>query len=209
MENFVITVGRRFGSGGRELGQLLAKRLNIAYYDKELLIEAAKKAGLNIQLFEKNDEKFPRFLNGLFTFAQGYATGATYTGASPVSSDGVYHVLADFMRETASKESCVIVGRTADYILRDNPRCVNIFVHAPLDHCVRRILERADEKDEQKARNRAEKTNKLRAEYYNFFTDKHWGDSSSYDLTIDTSLMPMDAVADTVIDYLRHRGILS
>ncbi|MCF0214192.1 MAG: cytidylate kinase-like family protein [Muribaculaceae bacterium] len=208
MENYVITIGRRFGSGGRELGQLLAKRLGISYYDKELLFEAARKAGLSPEFFEQNDERFPRFLNGLFTFAQGYATGAAYTGASPISSDGVYHNLAQFMRETAEKESCIFVGRTADFVLREHPRCVNIFVHAPMEHCVKRIVSRCDVKSEDKARSLAEKTNKLRAAYYNFFTDKRWGDSASYDLTIDTSIMPMDKIADTVIDYLRHRGIL-
>lgn len=209
MNNFVITIGRQFGSGGRELGKLLAKKLGINYYDKELLAHAAERSGLSSEFFERHDERFPRFINGLFSFAQGYQPINSYAGGSAISSDSVYSAMDKLIRELAEKESCVIVGRTADYILRNHPRCVNLFVHAPIDHCVNRIMERGDINDADKARTLAQRTNKLRANYYNFYSDKRWGDASSYHLTLDSSAMPMDALADTVVDYLRHRGLIS
>ena len=207
-DNFVITVGRQFGSGGRELGHMLAEKLGIAYYDKDLLAEAAQRKGLSSEFFEKNDERFPRFINGIFSFAQGYQPINSYAGGSAISCDSVYQAVDELIRHLAESESCVIVGRTADYILREHPRCVNIFVHAPMDHCVERIMRRGDMGSADKARAMAQKTNKLRANYYNFYTDKRWGAAESYHMTIDSSLMPMEQVAETVIDYLRRRGLV-
>ncbi len=203
--NFVITIGRQFGSGGRELGKLLAKKLGIKYYDKELLCEAAKNAGVSEEFFEKSDEKFPRFFSGLLSFTMGYNPYTLYSGSTSISDDSLYKSQSDFIRSVADKESCVIVGRSANYVLRDHPRCVNVFVHAPIEECVKRIMKRGDKPTEEKARAMAEKTNKLRANYYNFYTDKTWGDASSYDLTIDSSLLPMEDVAETIIEYIRRR----
>ena len=204
-KNYVITIGRQFGSGGRELGKLLANKLGIAYYDKEMLCEAAKNAGVSPEFFEKSDEKFPKFFNGMFSFSMGYSPYTLYTGSTSISDDSLYRAQSDFINSVAHKHSCVIVGRSADYILRDHPRCINIFVHAPIEACVDRIMRRGDKTTREHARALAEKTNKLRASYYNFYTDKVWGDAKSYDLSIDSSLMPMDDVAEVVCDYLRRR----
>jgi len=207
-EPYVITVGRQFGSGGRELGRALAEALEIEYYDKELLVESAKLAGVNPEYFEKKDERFPTFLQGLFSFSMGVTPMCYYTGASSISDDGLYKSISDFLLKTSKEKSFVVVGRSADYILRKHPRCVNIFIHAPLEECVRRITARNDAIDEAKAAAMAKKTNKWRAEYYNFFTDKTWGDAKSYDLTIDSSLMSMENNVKLVKEYLRLRGII-
>ena len=132
-EPFVITVGRQFGSGGRELGKALAEALEIEYYDKELLVESAKLAGVNPEYFEKKDERFPTFLQGLFSFSMGVTPMCYYTGASSISDDGLYKSISDFLLKTSREKSFVVVGRSADYILREHPRCVNIFVHAPME----------------------------------------------------------------------------
>lgn len=203
--NLVITIGRQFGSGGRELGKKLADRLGIKYYDKELLCEAAKNAGVSEEFFEKSDEKFPRFFSGLFSFTMGYNPYTLYSGSTSISDDSLYKAQSDFIRSVADKESCVIVGRSADYVLRDHDRVVNLFVHAPIDDCVKRIMRRGDKTSEEKARAMAEKTNKLRANYYNFYTDKNWGDASSYDLTFDSSLMDMDDIVEVVAEYINRR----
>lgn len=150
--NFVITIGRQFGSGGRELGKKLADKLGIRYYDKELLCEAAKNAGVSEEFFEKSDEKFPRFFSGLFSFTMGYNPYTLYSGSTSISDDSLYKAQSDFIRSVADKESCVIVGRSADYVLRDHPRCVNVFVHAPVEECVKRIMGRGDKPTEEKAR---------------------------------------------------------
>lgn len=207
-EPFVVTVGRQFGSGGRELGKALADELGIAYYDKELLVESAKLAGVNPDFFHKKDERFPTFLQGLFSFSMGITPICYYTGASSISDDGLYKSISDFLLQQAAKESFVVVGRTSDYILRDHPRCVNIFLHAPMEDCVKRIMKRNDALDAAKAESIARKTNKWRADYYNFFTDKSWGHAKSYDLTIDTSRMPMEANVEMVKNYLRLRGYI-
>ncbi len=207
-EPYVITVGRQFGSGGRELGRALAEALEIEYYDKELLVESAKLAGVNPEYFEKKDERFPTFLQGLFSFSMGVTPMCYYTGASSISDDGLYKSISDFLLKTSKEKSFVVVGRSADYILRKHPRCVNIFIHAPLEECVRRITARNDAIDEAKAAAMAKKTNKWRAEYYNFFTDKTWGDAKSYDLTIDSSLMSMENNVKLIKEYLRLRGII-
>ncbi|MCM1519490.1 MAG: cytidylate kinase-like family protein [Lachnoclostridium sp.] len=206
--NFVITIGRQFGSGGRELGKLLASELGIDYYDKELLVESAKLAGVNPKFFEERDEKFPSFLNGIFSFSMGCTPMCYYTGASAISDDGLYKAMSDFLTSTARKSSFVVVGRSADYILRHHPGCVNIFVHAPMEECVRRITSRNDAIDHDKAKALAERTNKWRAEYYNFFTDKKWGDAASYHLTIDSSSLPMTEIVALIKDYLQRRGII-
>ncbi len=203
--NFVITIGRQFGSGGRELGRLVAEKLGIEFYDKELLLEAAKNAGVSVDFFERNDEKFPRFLSGMFSFTMGYSPYNTYAGSSSISADTLYRVQSDLIHSLAEKHSCVIVGRSADYVLRDFPRCVNIFVHAPMEDRIERIMRRGDCADAAHARDLAEKTNKLRASYYNFYTDKEWGDAASYHLTVDSGAMPMESIANLVCNYVRSR----
>ena len=204
-EKYVITVGRSFGSGGRALGRMIADRLGIAFYDKELLVKAAEKAGMSPEYFERNDERVPRFISGLFSFNHGYSTMPFYSGSSSISSDSIYQAQCDFSHEIASDGPCVIVGRSADYVLRDIDNVVNIFVHARMDDCVRRILERADTLTADEARSLAERTNKVRAAFYNFYTDKRWGAASTYDLTLDSSLLPLEECADFVIDYLYRR----
>lgn len=202
--NYVITVGRRMGSGGRALGRMLADRLGIDFYDKELLLDAAKRSGLSPDVFRRNDERRPHFINGLFSFNMGMSALATYTSTS-ISDDALYKAQCDFIHEIAQKGPCVIVGRTADYVLRDTPNVINIFVHADLDDCARRITERDPGVTFEQARRFAEKTNKLRAGFYNFYTDKRWGDSSAYDLSFNSSTTTLTDIADMVIDYVRRR----
>lgn len=207
--HYIITIGRSFGSGGRDLGHRLAKRLGISYYDKELLREAARHSGLDEALFQKNDERAPGFLSGILPMSMGYNALAWYAGHNTAGSEGVYRAQSDFIREVASQQPCVIVGRTSDYILRDFPGVVNIFLHAPEEQCIERIMRRGDCKSIDEARSIMRKTNKLRAEFYNFYTDRTWGDSASYHLSIDTSKLDMDDIVDLVVAYLDKRCLLS
>lgn len=203
----IITIGRSFGAGGRELGQKLAGLLGYDYYDKELLVDAARNAGLDTTIFEKNDERAPGFLSGVLSMSMGYSALAWYTGPNSAGGESVYRAQSDFMRRVASQGPCVIVGRTADYVLRDFPGTVNIFLHAPEDVCIRRIMDRGDCDKPEKARSILRKTNRLRAEFYNFYTDRTWGDSATYDITFDTSKLPVDAIASLVIAYIEARGL--
>lgn len=203
--NFVITIGRQFGSGGRELGKLLASTFGIEYYDKELLQEAAKQAGMCPEIFAQSDERAPSFLSGIFAVGVGYNPASCYSCSSSLTSDGVYNAQSEFIRKIANEKSCVIVGRSADYVLREHPRCVNIFVHSSQEDCIERIMRRGDRPTPEQARSIAHKTNKLRANYYNFYTDKRWGDAASYDLTINTSLLKMEDSVAIIAEYIRRR----
>lgn len=206
MENdktYVIAIGRQFGCGGREIGQLIAKGLGVAYYDKELLSEAAKSSGVNEDFFEAADERSPRFFSSLWSFNLGYNTGAYFIGDTPLSDDSIYRAQSEVMTQLADRGPCVIVGRTADYLLRDHCKVVSVFVHSSIEDRVQRIMSRDDAKTEKEAREKAEKKNKLRAEYYNFYTDKKWGDAASYDLSIDTSLLGTQATAMFIIDFVK------
>lgn len=206
MKKFVITIGRQFGSGGRELGHKLAERFSIGYYDKKLLWEAASRAGMSREIFEKNDERMPRLIGSSVGFSMGYGQLPWYNGEA-MMTDSIYNSLADVMEHLADTAPCVIVGRSADYVLRDHavPK-VSLFVHAPMDVRIKRILSRSEDiKQTNAARNLAEKTDKLRAAYYNFYTDKKWGDAASYDLTLDSSVLSMDDICDIVALYIRKR----
>lgn len=203
MENFVITVGRQMGSGGRELGRLLAERLGVEFFDKKLLLEAAQASGLIPELMERDDERGPGLFSGAMAFTMGLMGQASVGSAA--GHDAVYRAQSEVIRRLGQEKSCVIVGRTADYVLRDHPRCINIFVSAPEDECVKRLLGRGDKQTEADARSMVRKVNKLRASYYNFYTDRQWGMASTYDLTVNSALMPMEELADFVADYVRRR----
>ena len=148
----------------------------------------------------------PRLIGSSVGFSMGYGQLPWYNGEA-MMTDSIYNSLADVMEHLADTAPCVIVGRSADYVLRDHavPK-VSLFVHAPMDVRIKRILSRSEDiKQTNAARNLAEKTDKLRAAYYNFYTDKKWGDAASYDLTLDSSVLSMDDICDIVALYIRKR----
>lgn len=204
-DKYTITIGRQFGSGGRLIGQALAKDLGIEYYDKALLVEAARHAGMSTELFERKDEKAPSFFGGIMSLNMGYSTYSMYPGGSSISDDALYRAQSDVIRSLADRSSCVIVGRSADYALRDRKNVINVFIHAPIEERVRRIMERGDAATPEQARQIAEKNNKLRAAYYNFYTDKKWGHASSYDLTIDSSRITIDQAVELIRHFIELR----
>ena len=204
-DKYVITIGRTFGSGGRALGRAIADKLGIGFYDKQLLVKAAEKAGYNIEYIEKNDERAPSVMGSSIPFSFGFYPMSWIGNPGGGGSDSTYSAQCDLMHELAESEPCVIVGRSADYVLRDLPNVVNIFVHAPIEECVRRITSRGDVTRETDAKALAERTNKRRANFYNFYTDKRWGYAESYDLCVNSALMPIDALADYVIEFIKQR----
>ena len=204
-KKYVITIGRQYGSGGREIGRMLADELGIRYYDKELLTEAAKSSGVNQELFEAADERTPSFFSNLWSFNLGFNSGAYLLGNTPLSDDSIYSAQCAVMKQLAEKSSCVIVGRSADYVLRTHPRLVSIFIHASLDARVARIMRRNDCDTVDAAKSLAAKKDKLRSSYYNFYTDKTWGDAASYDLSIYSSKLSSQEVCKVIVDYVRLR----
>lgn len=204
-EKFVITIGRQFGSGGHDIGKSLAEKLGVKFYDKELLLEAAKEIGINPELFTKTDEKLPSFYLGSLSLNLGFYMHPFSAASSSSYYDSVQKAVCDTIRAVSRRESCIIVGRCADYLLRENPNCINIFISASPDACAQRIAQRTEGLTLDDAKALAKKKNKLRAEYYNFYTDKEWGHSSSYDLCIDSSRIKENEIIDLIISYINFR----
>lgn len=197
-----IVIGRQFGSGGRVIGRLVASHLGIPYYDKELLSEAAQKMGFAPEVFAKADEKPPSplrsLLQGFYGVADNFHTGSYY-------GEGLYRAQSEVIRELAANQSCVFVGRTADYVLRDHPGLVSVFLHAPSDWRAARIVERCESTDHQQAKDMARRNDRNRENFYNYFTGRHWGRASNYHLSIDSSLFPAETVADMIVKFAQKR----
>ena len=206
MKHNIITIGREFGSGGHEIGARLAKRLGMKFYDKELIKAAAEKMGCCENFVESNNEKTP----GVFARSVSFSKGATYTQLSP--EDNVYVCQSLAIKEFAEEGNCIIVGRCADYILRERDDVVNIFVYASLEERVgRKMLLSENEKSAAAIKKEIIATDKRREKYYNFYTGNRWGDSRNYHICIDTAKIGIDGAVDIIVDYIDKysaKGIL-
>ena len=202
--NLVITIGRQFGSGGRKVGKLLAEKLDIPYYDKELLAEAAKDSGICQEIFENHDEKPTRsLLFSLVTGMQMHGDPGSMYMDMPLNHK-IFLAQFDAIRRIASEGPCVIVGRCADYVLRDKPNAVSVFVKAD----IRQRMERAVSLygvDPAKAEETVRKADKQRASYYNYYATATWGDVNNYDLCVDTGKLGIDGTVELIEQYLRLR----
>ena len=199
-ERTVITIVREFGSGGHEIGTKLAQRLGVKCYDKELLAIAAKESGLCEDLFESQDEKPTNsFLYSLVM--DTYSLGYTNSYVNMPINHKVFLAQFDAIKKLAEKESCVIVGRCADYALEDDPFAVSVFIKADLDKRIERI-KKTFELPENKAADLIQKTDKKRASYYNYYSSKKWGEAKSYDLCIDSGELGIEGAIDLIIKYV-------
>lgn len=201
MANKIYTIGREFGSGGREVGEKLAAKLGIKLYDKELLQQAAKDSGFCEEIFENHDEKPTNSF--LYSLVMDTYSVSGYS-AAPFLDMPLNHkvFLAQFetIKKIAEKESCVIVGRCADYALSDNPDCINIFIHADLDVRIKNVSRNLNI-TENKARDIINKTDKQRASYYNYYTSKKWGYSKSYNLSLDAGKLGTDNCVEMILKF--------
>ena len=201
MANKIYTIGREFGSGGREVGEKLAAKLGIKLYDKELLQQAAKDSGFCEEIFENHDEKPTNSF--LYSLVMDTYSVSGYS-AAPFLDMPLNHkvFLAQFetIKKIAEKESCVIVGRCADYALSDNPDCINVFIHADLDVRIKNVSRNLNI-TENKARDIINKTDKQRASYYNYYTSKKWGDSKSSNLSLDAGKLGTDNCVEMILKF--------
>lgn len=193
----IVTIGRQFGSGGRIVGKKLAEQLGIAYYDKELINLASKESGICGEFFEKADERNSGSL--LKALAMGFTmNSAIFQNDDYLSNESLFQIQSDVIRKVAAEGSCVLVGRCADYILRDDPDCIRIFVSASWQDRIRRAMEYNQELTEKEAGEFLKKADKSRASYYNYYTDKIWGAAESYDLCINSSFYGIERTIDFV-----------
>lgn len=203
-EKTIITIGRQFGSGGHEIGAKLAEKLELPLYDKEMLKRAAKESGLCEELFEAHDEKpTSSFLYSLImdTYSLGYSSGAY---ADMPINHKIFLAQFDAIKKIAEEESCIMVGRCADYALEGYDNVINIFVYADLEQRIRRIAQFMDITDA-KAKDLIVKSDKKRASYYNYYTNKTWGDAKSYDLCINSAKLGIEGAVDAIINYVNLR----
>jgi len=198
----VITIGRQFGSGGKEVGIRVAKELGIPFYDKELLQEAAKKSGLCEKIIENFDER-PKSL--LYSLAMdSYLFALPGAGAGDSLEQQVYLATFNTIRQLAEEGPCVMIGRCADYALADNPDHLSLFIHAPLEDRIRRVAERQEVTPEE-ARKLIMKTDKRRASYYEYYSSKRWGAVDSYDFCINSSYLGLSRTVELVLAMVDHK----
>lgn len=197
MANTIITIGRQYGSAGREIGYKVAKDLGIKLYDKEMLDRAAKESGLCQELFETHDEKpTSSFLYSLVmdTYSLGYTSGS-YTDM-PINHK-VFLAQFDAIKKIADEGPCIFVGRCADYALEEYDNVLSLFIHAKMDARIRRIARIYDLTDA-KARDIIVKTDKKRASYYNYYSNKKWGAAESYHMCLDSSVLGINGTAEAI-----------
>ena len=199
--NNIITITRQFGSGGHDIGEALAKKLGIPFYDKELISIAAKESGICPEVFEAVDEKATNSLLyslsvGLYSFGSGF----TNTGELPVN-DRLYILQHKIIKELAEKENFVVVGRCADYILKDKVNVVKVFIYADLETRINRAIERNDIEND-RAKQAVIKADKNRANYYSFYSGKKWGQPQNYDLCINSTDLSTEQAVDLILSYL-------
>ena len=190
----IITIGRQYGSGGKEIGEKVAQRLGYAFYDKEILTMAAEESGFSAAAMEHYDEK----PSGSLIYSL-YMSGAATSDSLPLNQQLAFAQF-NVIRKVAQGDNCVIVGRCADYILREKKNLVTVFLHAPMEHRVKRVMEEKAITDPALAEKTIKKADKSRAEYYNFFTHKKWGEAGSAMLSVDTSMLDTDGIAALIAD---------
>ena len=201
-KRIIINIGRQFGSGGLAVARALGKRLGISVYDNELISKAAKESGLSVEVFARSDEK-RRFFS-LTSFFD-----STYNPESEdyMSDKGLFKIQSETIRRIAEQESAVIVGRCANYILRDLDYTINVFLTSPENVRAERIAERCSLSME-KAAELIARQDKARADYYDYFTFGNWGKADNYDICIDSSILGIEGTADLIIDFARRKGLI-
>ena len=202
MKHIIINIGRQLGSGGHDIGRMLALDFQAKYYDRELLNLAAKESGLSEKIFEQNDEK-KGFFRGLLNLGSPHvSSGSVYK--SGVSQESLFQFQSEAIKKAANEGSCVFVGRCADYVLRNLPNTVSVFVTAAMDYRVQQIMNKRH-LDEDAARKFIEQGESERATYYNYYTGKKWGAAESYDLCIDSSILGLVETEKIIAQFIKKK----
>ncbi len=204
MNPIIITVSRQYGSGGRTIGEMVAQELDIPCYNRELLRMASEESGISEKLFAKVDEKVKT--SALFRISHSVYEGELLPPDSDdfTSTRNLFNYQAKIIKKLAETESCVIVGRCADYILRNYPNVMSVFVHAPHEFCMRQAMLR-NSMTEKEMEKLIARTDKYRGEYYRFYTGRDWTDVRHYDLCLDSSKLGFEKTKEAILAYRRIR----
>ncbi len=200
----VITLGRQLGSNGKLIGKALAEKLDYKFYDKDLIARVAKESGLSENLFDEMNEKPTSSL--LYSLVMGVQSskGLYYQYNDMLNGDSLFRLQADVIKSIANEGPCIIVGRCADYILRDNPNLIKLFLYASTEERVKTLMAR-DNMSEKEARSAVSKADKRRSNYYNFYTNNSWGNVNNYHLCLDTASLTQDECVDFLYSYIKER----
>lgn len=206
MKNLVITIARHYGSGGRTVGMMLGEELGIPCYDREIIRMASDASGINEELFNIADEKLKSSLFGRMTSKIYKGQLISPESGDFVSNDNLFNYQAKIMKELAEKESCIIVGRCADFVLKDHPNVTRIFVYADEKFCLERSKEHLGMFDnDAEVQKFMDKTNKYRADYCKYYTGKDWNDSRNYDLCLNSGVLGFRKTVEEIKAYLKVR----
>ncbi|MDR0937928.1 MAG: cytidylate kinase-like family protein [Mediterranea sp.] len=201
--HYVINIGRQLGSGGREIGEKLALRLGIDFYDKELINLASEESGLCREFFEKADEKASQgIMSGLFGLRFPFISEGAISSTNCLSNDALFKVQSDVIRRLAAEKSCLFVGRCADYILREHPRCVNVFISSSKADRVARLRRMHPGLSPEAAEAMMEKADKQRSEYYNYYSYNIWGAATTYHLCVNTSCLGVEETTRFIEEFV-------
>ena len=201
-EKKIIVIGRQYGGTGRKTGRALAENLGLPYFDKEIINKVSASYGYDPDILHRADEKKPSpfrsMLLGKYGVMDMYAT-------SPLSRESLYEAQTNVIRQICNEGSCVIVGRTADYIMREHPGLVSVFIHAPKEWRAQNLIKRGEASSLQDALIKIKKADNDREGYYNYFTGRKWGSADNYHLTLDASLIPHEDMVDIISRYIGIR----
>ena len=197
MSKNIITISRQFGSGGRTVGRMLAERLGIPFYDKELVKQVADETGFDVKFIEENGEFSPS--KSIFSFAMSQGIPAVQNGLS--MSDFIFCVQRQVILKLA-EQPCVIVGRGADYILKDRDDCFNVFIHADMQSRAERIARLYGESEKKPEQRLADK-DKKRKIYYKHYTDREWGDAKNYDICLNSGKIGIEKCVELILDAIK------
>lgn len=202
-KKLIITIARQYGSGGREIGEKVAAALGIPLYDKEIIKDAAAQGDLHVDVIKKSEETAANSL--LYTLAMGsnvFGASMAFGYKMPLN-DKLFILQSDIIKGYAKEGSCVVIGRCADYVLRDESNILRIFVFGDLDHRKERVMARHPDVKEGQVVDIISKTDKRRASYYNFYTGQKWGKFDNYDLTVNSSTLGIDGVVNSIVDIAK------
>ena len=199
-DNLIISVGRQLGSGGRTIAKMLADEFGCKFYDREVLNLAAKESGFSEEFFEKNDER-KGFLDQIFHMHVPFISDSSFYD-NGLSQEYLFRLQSDAIRKAATESPCVFVGRCADYVLREHRNMVTVFVTADIDERIKNVCHRLNCSPDE-ARKLIESREDTRSSYYNYYTGKRWGDSSSYDLCINSSVLGLEGTKEFIADFVR------
>ncbi len=202
-KNYVICIGRQPGSGGLVVGEKLAAELNINFYDKELLQLASKESGLGKEFFEQTDEKTNPGIYGNLFGMQGSLVDEINAGYY-LSNETLFTIQSNVIRNLAEKGSCLFVGRCADYVHNQHPRCLSVFITADFSDRIQRIREYQN-LTESKAKDYIHKMDKKRANYYNYFSNKSWGFADTYHLSVNSSVLGIDGTVGFIREMVKRK----